>query len=137
MIWVSAGYGTDGSSTPTTVAMPGPRRIALPSTVESRWSTVLQNRYVRTQTFAALGPSSPALMRRPSAGRSPMTWKNDPLTTPAVTMRGCGPKPISVNWTVEKSPNSEIVFVRDSRSLISGMENVKLSVPTPGAVWRI
>ena len=53
-----------------------------------------------------------------------MTSKNDPPTTPALTMRGSGPSPINVNSTVEKSPKALIVFVRDSRSLTSGTENV-------------
>ena len=35
--------------------------------------------------------------------RSPMTSKNDPLTTPAFTTRGSWPKPINVKSTVEKS----------------------------------
>ena len=66
-----------------------------------------------------------------------MTSKNDPLTTPAVTTRGSPPNPISVKSTVEKSPNAEIDFTRDSRSPISGIEKVRSSVPMPRAVWRM
>ena len=58
MISVSAGYGTDGSRTPTTVAVRGPRRMVLPTTVGSLLSDVVQNRYVRTAAPAAFGPSS-------------------------------------------------------------------------------
>ena len=58
------------------------------------------------------GPSSAAFNRRPSTGRSPMTSKNDPLTTPAFTTRGSWPKPINVKSTVEKSPNAVIVDAR-------------------------
>ena len=43
MISVSAGYGTDGSSTPTTVAVRVPRRMALPITPGSLLSDVVQN----------------------------------------------------------------------------------------------
>ena len=39
--------------------------------------------------------------------------------------------------TVEKSPNAPIVLTRDFRSLISGIEKVRFSVPTPRAVWRM
>ena len=109
----------------------------LPITVGSLWSTVVQNRCVSTTAPAAPGPSSAAFNRRPSTGRSPMTSKNDPLTTPAFTTRGSLPKPINVKSTVEKSPNAAIVVTRDLRSLISGTEKVRFSVPMPGAVWRI
>ena len=44
MISVSAGYGTDGSRTPTTVAVRVPRRMVLPTTVGSAASVVLQKR---------------------------------------------------------------------------------------------
>ena len=66
-----------------------------------------------------------------------MTLKNDPLTTPAVTTRGSRPNPINVNSTVEKSPKGAIVVTRDLRSLISGTEKVRFSVPMPRAVWRM
>ena len=66
-----------------------------------------------------------------------MTSKNEPLTTPAFTRRGSWPKPIKVKSTVEKSPNAAIVVARDLKSLISGTEKVRLSVPMPWAVWRI
>ena len=51
--------------------------------------------------------------RRPSTGRRPITSKNDPLTTPALTTRGSPPRPISVKSTVEKSPKALIVLTRD------------------------
>ena len=44
MISVSAGYGTDGSSTPTMVAERVPRRTVLPSTDGSLLSAVVQKR---------------------------------------------------------------------------------------------
>ena len=47
------------------------------------------------------------------------------------------PNPINVKSTVEKSPNAVIVVTRDLRSLISGTEKVRFSVPMPRAVWRI
>jgi len=61
MISVSAGYGTDGSNTPTTVAVRDPNDPSLttfPSTVGSLFSAVVQKRYVRTTAPAAAGPSS-------------------------------------------------------------------------------
>src|SRR5439155_23166048 len=113
MISVSAGYGTDGSRTPTTVAVRGPRRMVLPITVGSLFSEVVQNLYVRTAAPAAFGPSSCAFSRRPSTGRRPITSKNDPLTTPALTVRGSPPRPIIVNSTVEKSPKALTLLTRD------------------------
>ena len=58
MISVSAGYGTDGSSTPTIVADASPSRTVLPSTDRSPFSVVVQKRYVSTAAPAAFGPSS-------------------------------------------------------------------------------
>src|SRR5262249_11709952 len=79
-----------------------------------------------------------AVIQQPPEHRvQAMTSKNEPLTTPAVTMRGPMPGPISRRSTVEKSPNARIVRERDSRSRISGIENVRLSVPMPNAVWRM
>ena len=49
---------------------------------------VLPERCVSTAAPAAPGPSSAAPNSRPSIGRSPITSKNDPLTTPALTRRG-------------------------------------------------
>jgi hypothetical protein len=42
-----------------------------------------------------------------------------------------------VKSTVEKSPNALMVVTRDWMSRISGIENVVLSWPTPGALWRM
>src|SRR6266850_3902687 len=137
MISVSAGYGTDGSRTPTTVAARGPRRIVLPITVGSLLSEVVQNRYVRTAAPAALGPSSCAFNRRPSTGRRPITSKKDPPTTPAFTTRGSPPRSRIVKSIVEKSPKALRVVTRDLKSLISGTENVVFSAPAPGALWRM
>ncbi len=72
---VSAGYGSDGSRTPITVALREPRRTVLPITVASRLSDVLQKRWVRTATGAARGPSSAGPIKRPSTGRRPITSK--------------------------------------------------------------
>ena len=83
MICVSAGYGTDGSRTPTIVAVRGPRPMVLPITDGSLASAVLQKRCVKTAAPGARGPSSEAFNSRPSAGFSPITSKNGPLTTPA------------------------------------------------------
>src|SRR5581483_2317530 len=86
MISVSWGYGTQGSKTPTTVAAresPAPSRTFLPRTDGSLFKAVDQNRYVNTTAPAAFGPSSLASSSRPSIGRSPITWKYDPPTTPA------------------------------------------------------
>ena len=66
-----------------------------------------------------------------------MTSKNDPPTTPAFTMRGSRPRPISLKSTVEKSPKEQIVPARDLKSLISGTENVVFSCPMPGALCRM
>ncbi len=118
------------------MALRGPSRTILPTTVGSLLSDVLQNLYVRTVTPAALGPSSCALIRRPSTGRRPITSKNDPLTTPAFTERGSPPRPIIVKSTVEKSPNALTVVTRDLMSSISGTENVMFSAPMPGVLWR-
>src|SRR5580765_7081407 len=134
MISVSAGYGTDGSRTPTTVAVRGPRRMVLPTTCGSRWSAVVQKCCVSTATPAAFGPSSCALSSRPSTGRSPITSKNEPLTTPARTVRGSPPSPVNVNSTVEKSPNAPTVVARDLKSLTSGTEKEVFSEARPGAL---
>ena len=75
MISVSAGYGSDGSSTPTTVAVRISSLIVLPITDGSRLSDVAQNRYVRTAAPVASGPSSLASSSRPSTGRRPITSK--------------------------------------------------------------
>src|SRR4029453_17551422 len=133
MISVSGGYGMDGSSTPTTVAVRGPSRIVLPTTAGSPLSEVVQNRYVSTATASALGPSSWEFSSLPSTGRRPITSKNDPPTTPDLTTRGSPPRPTMVNSTVEKSPKALMVVTRDLKSLISGTENVMFSAPMPGA----
>ena len=96
MISVSDGYGTDGSSTPTIVALRSPSLTVLPMTDASLWSVSLQKRYVSTAAPAAAGPSSDGPSRRPCTGRSPMTSKYEPPTTPARTTRG-SPRPIIVN----------------------------------------
>ena len=101
-----------------------PRRTRLPTTVGSLLNAVVQKRYVSTAAPAAFGPSSFSFSRRPSAGRRPMTSKNEPLTTPALTMRGSVPRPISAKSIVEKSPNAAMVCARDLKSLTSGIENV-------------
>ena len=54
MISVSDGYGTDGSRTPTIVAVRVPRRTVLPITDGSLFSEVVQKRYVSTAAPAAL-----------------------------------------------------------------------------------
>ena len=53
---VSAGYGTDGSSTPTMTAERVPSRIVLPSTVGSLLSDVVQKRCVSTCRARRLRP---------------------------------------------------------------------------------
>ena len=58
MISVSAGYGTDGSTTPMIVAERSLSRMVLPITAGSLASDVVQNRCVSTATPAAAGPSS-------------------------------------------------------------------------------
>jgi hypothetical protein len=115
MISVSVGYGTDGSSTPMIVADRRPNRTVLPSSPVSPFSAVVQKRFVSTTTPSALGPSSVASIRRPSTGRSPMTEKYEPPTTPARTTRG-SPSPIMVKSMVEKSPNVLTDFTRARRS---------------------
>ena len=111
--------------------------MVLPMTVGSLLSEVVQNLCVRTAVPAALGPSSCAFSRRPSTGRRPITSKNDPLTTPALTTRGSSLRPIIVKVTVEKSPNALMVVTRDLTSSISGTENVMFSAPIPGPLWRM
>jgi hypothetical protein len=135
MISVSAGYGTDGSSTPTTVALRGPSWMVRPTMDGSAFSAPVQNRCVSTATPAAFGPSSLPSIRRPSTGRSPITSKNEPLTTPACTTRG-SPRPTRVKSMVEKSPNAAIAVTRVLKSSISGTDHVVFSAPSPGALWR-
>ena len=53
MISVSAGYGIDGSRTPTIVAVRAPRLIGLPTTAGSLLKKLVQKRYVRTTAPAA------------------------------------------------------------------------------------
>src|SRR5690349_23151539 len=65
MISVSAGYGTDGSSTPITVALLLPSSMVLPITDGSLLSDCVQKRLVSTATPAALKPSSDGSIRRP------------------------------------------------------------------------
>ena len=60
---------------------------------------------VSTAAPAACGPSSVGSSSRPRTGRSPITSKYDPPTTPARTTRG-SPRPIIVNGIVEKSPKA-------------------------------
>src|SRR5262245_1851589 len=124
MISVSVGYGTAGSGTPTIVAGPTPRRTVLPTTVGSLLNAAFQNRNVSTAAPAAFGPSSFGFNSRPTTGRSPITSKNDPLTTPAFTMRGSPPNPTNARSTVEKSPKAPTVFTREVMSPTSGIENV-------------
>ena len=138
MIWVSVGYGTEGSRTPTTVAaVEPPRRTAWPMTDGSLLSTSFQKRCVSTTAPAAPSPSSAGVSSRPSTGRSPITSKNDPLTTPALTRRGSLPKPTNVKSTVEKSPNAATVLARDLKSSISGTEKVRFWIARPCAAWRM
>ena len=68
MISVSAGYGTDGSRTPTMVAVRSPSRTVLPMTDGSLWSVSLQKRYVSTAAPAAARPVVGGPSRRPSTG---------------------------------------------------------------------
>ena len=136
MTSVSAGYGTDGSSTPTMVAMRSSNRTVLPITDRSPFNVVVQNRCVSTAAPAAFGPSSAGPSRRPSTGRRPMTSKYEPLTTPARTTRG-SPRPTIVNGSVENSPKAVSVVTRARRSSISGTENTTLSCPRPWALWRM
>ena len=82
MISVCAGYGTDGSSTPTIVAERSPSLMVLPMSVGSLASAVVQKRCVSTAAPAACGPSSVASSRRPRTGRSPMTSKYDAADDP-------------------------------------------------------
>jgi hypothetical protein len=72
---VSAGYGTDGSTTPTMTAERVPRRTVLPTTVGSLFRAVVQKRWVRTAAPAADGPSSSAVNSRPATARRPITSK--------------------------------------------------------------
>ena len=113
-----------------------PSLICLPSTLSSLLSVVLQKRWVSTVTLGLSAPSSVASIRRPRIGCSPITRKNEPPTTPARTTRG-SPRPTSVKSSVEKSPNCEIVFTRDFKSLISGTDQLAFSVPRPVAVCRM
>jgi hypothetical protein len=115
MISVCAGYGTDGSRTPMIVALRESSRTTLPITEGSFLNASVQKRYVSTTTPSALGPSSPGPTRRPRTGRSPMTLKYEPLTTPARTTRG-SPTPTIVKPIVEKSPNAATDFTRSRRS---------------------
>ena len=124
MISVSVGYGTDGSSTPTIVAVPTPRRTCFPTTAGSLLNAAFQNRYVSTAAPGAFGPSSCGVNNRPMEGRRPITSKNDPLTTPAFTIRGSAPGAISARSTVEKSPKAAMVVARCWKSETSGIENV-------------
>src|ERR1035441_10328378 len=76
MISVSDGYGTDGSNTPTTVAVRVPNDPSLttfPSTVGSLFNAVVQKRYVRTTAPAAARPSSRLSSRRPLTRRRALT----------------------------------------------------------------
>ena len=75
MISVSAGYGTDGSSTPITVALRAPSWMVLPTTDGSLFSDFVQKRFVSTATPAALNPSSDGSTRRPMIGLRPTTSK--------------------------------------------------------------
>jgi hypothetical protein len=110
--------------------------MVLPMTAGSRFSDVLQKRWVSTTAGAASGPSSAAPSRRPRTGRSPITSKYEPLTTPARIVRG-SPKPFIVKPMVEKSPKALIVVARETRSRISGIEKVVFSARRPGARWRM
>src|SRR5579871_5185473 len=127
IISVSDGYGTEGSSTPTTVAEREPRRTTLPSTVGSLFSVVDQKRYVSTIAPAAFGPSSCASSNRPITGCKPTTSKYAPSTTPAVTSRG-SPSPTMVKPMDENSPSFVIVLKAWLIYSISGTEKLAFSV---------
>ena len=133
---VSDGYGTDGSSTPTMTAVRAASRTVLPTTVGSPCRPVIQKRCVSTAAPSAPGPSSCGFKRRPRTGRSPITSKYEPSTTPARTWRG-SPRPTIVKVMVENSPRDVTDFNRPRRSMISGTENAVFSVPIPGALWRM
>ena len=75
MISVCAGYGTDGSTTPTIVAERSPSLMVLPMRSGSLPNAVVQKRWVSTAAPAACGPSSVASRSRPRTGRSPITSK--------------------------------------------------------------
>ena len=105
------------------MAVRGPRRMVLPRTPGSLASDVVQKRCVSTATPAASFPSSDLSIRRPRTGRSPITSKYEPLTTPAWTTRG-SPKPTMLKPMTEKSPNAVMVVARALKSSISGTENV-------------
>ena len=107
-----------------------PSFTVLPMSDGSLSSAVLQKRCVSTAAGAACGPSSVASSRRPTTGRSPITLKYEPPTTPARTTRG-SPRPTSVKSTVEKSPKAETVVTRERRSRSSGTEKLAFSLPLP------
>ena len=114
MISVSAGYGTDGSRTPTIVAVRVPSRMVLPTTDGSllrvvRPEAVGQHR--RARRVRAVVGRVRAGGRAPGAGPSPRSTM--PPTTPACTTRG-SPRPTIVKSMVEKSPKALIVVTRDS-----------------------
>jgi hypothetical protein len=136
MISVAAGYGTDGSRTPITVATRSPSRTVLPTADGSLLNAVVQNRCVSTATGSASGPSSTCEISRPSTGRRPMTSKYAPSTTPDWITRG-SPWPTIVNSIVENSPNAATDVDARRRSRISGTENVMLSTLNPGALCRM
>jgi hypothetical protein len=69
MISICAGYGTEGSRTPTTVAVRVPSLKVLPAAAGSLFSEVVQKRWVRTTAHAASGRSSAGASSLSSSGR--------------------------------------------------------------------
>jgi hypothetical protein len=136
MISVSAGYGTDGSSTPTIVAGRSPRRIVLPSTVGSLLSAVVQKRCVSTAAPAALRAVVAALSRRPEHRPQAHHLEVGAVDDARAHARG-SPRPIIVNVMVENCPSAGRVFRWSFMSGSSGTENVEFSTRLPGALWRM
>ena len=117
MISVSAGYGTDGSSTPTMVAdaIAEPDRLAdAPTDRSSAPSSRSGGSAPRRRPRS--GRRRVASSSRPSTGRRPMTSKYEPPTTPARTTRG-SPRPTIVKPMVEKSPKAVSVLTRAAKVL--------------------
>ena len=108
MISVSAGYGTEGSNTPTMVALRAPNDPSRTTLPMHRWVALQRGGPEAIgQNHGAGGGRAVVRISssRPSTGRRPITSKYVPPTTPARTSRG-SPRPFSVKPMVEKSPNA-------------------------------
>ena len=135
MISVSAGYGTEGSRTPTTVALREPRRIVLPTTLGSLLSDVVQNRFVEHGDAGGVGAIVRRTEQAPEDRPQPHDLEERPIDDAGANharLAEADQRELDGRELAEGADRSSC----DRKSLISGTEKVVFALPMPGR-WRM